>query len=38
MGELPQRLLAGSNSEIGVTNRICTGTAAFTGRDAAVTS
>ena len=24
--------------EIGVTNRICTGTNAFTGRDAAVTS
>jgi hypothetical protein len=35
-GELPERLLTWF--EIGVTNRIRTGTNAFTGRDAAVTS
>jgi hypothetical protein len=36
--ELLEMLQTDSKSEIGVTNRICTGTNAFTGRDAAVTS
>ena len=36
--ELSDLLRTGSKCEIGVTNRIRTGTNAFTGRDAAVTS